>query len=182
MLFRELLANQLEEKKTEFVEFCGSQKQSLDVYLTKIARLEETSLEDLKQRFELIEESGAMLSAEFVKYGGIRVPFDEIWTNHEDSRKWAFEILQNRTTFAVDGSQIAPTRDISLNVAAVQVGWFENPHSGSLKHEKNADFFILLPDELDAESGGGTRRAADSGRSKKNKRISYQEKGLARAK
>ncbi len=69
--------------------------------------------------------------------------------------------MQNRTTFAVDGSQIPPTRDISMTVAAVQVGWFENPHNENIPYEKDAEFFILSPNELmpdPAESRVSERR------------------------
>jgi hypothetical protein len=161
MIFRELLANQLEEKKTDFTEFSQQQRDSLSVYLAKIKRLEQTSIEAIQKKFEFKAETGAMPSVELAKYKSFAVPFPQIWNNHEESRRWAFEILQNRTTFAVDGSQIPPTRDVSLTVAAVQVGWFENPHSESIRYEKNAEFFILSPSDLlptPAESRVSERR------------------------
>lgn len=148
MIFRELLANQLAEKKNDFTEFSDAQRDSLEIYLSKIKRLEQTSVEEIQKRFELKDETGAMPSVELSKYKTFAIPFPQIWNNHEESRKWAYEILQNRTTFAVDGSQIPPTRDVSMTVAAVQVGWFENPHSESARYEKNAEFFILSPSDL----------------------------------
>ncbi|HRH43535.1 MAG TPA: DNA double-strand break repair nuclease NurA [Pyrinomonadaceae bacterium] len=148
MIFRELLANQLTEKKNDFTEFSDAQRDSLEIYLSKIKRLEQTSVEEIQKRFELKDETGAMPSVELSKYKTFAIPFPQIWNNHEESRKWAYEILQNRTTFAVDGSQIPPTRDVSMTVAAVQVGWFENPHSESARYEKNAEFFILSPSDL----------------------------------
>lgn len=148
MIFRELLANQLEEKKFDFTSFSHAQRDSLEVYLNKIKRLEQTSIEEIQQRFEDKEETGAMPSVELAKYKSLAIRFNQNWNNHEESRKWAYEVLQNRTTFAVDGSQIPPTRDISITVAAVQVGWFENPHSESIRYEKNAEFFILSPSDL----------------------------------
>jgi hypothetical protein len=148
MIFRELLANQLEEKKSDFTNFSRAQRDSLEIYLDKIKRLEQTSIEEIQKRFEFKEETGAMPSVELAKHKSFAIRFEQNWNNHEESRKWAYEVLQNRTTFAVDGSQIPPTRDISITVAAVQVGWFENPHSESNRYEKNAEFFILSPSEL----------------------------------
>lgn len=148
MIFRELLANQLTEKQADFTEFSDSQRDSLKVYLEKIKLLEQTKIEEIQKKFELKEETGAMPSAELSKFKSFAIPFPQIWKNHEESRKWAFEVLQNRTTFAVDGSQIPPTRDISMTVAAIQVGWFENPHSDKIRYEKNAEFFILSPGDL----------------------------------
>lgn len=148
MLFRELLANQLEEKKSDFTDFSRAQRGSLEVYLSKIERLANTPIEEINRRFEFKDETGAMPSVELSKHKSLAIRFTESWNNHEESRKWAYDILQNRTTFAVDGSQIPPTRDISLTVAAVQVGWFENPHSDKIRYEKNAEFFILSPSDL----------------------------------
>jgi hypothetical protein len=148
MIFRELLANQLEEKRSDFTEFSIAQRDSLLVYLSKIQRLEQTSIEEIRERFEVKDETGSMPSAELSRDKKFAISFNQSWQNHEESRRWAFEILQNRTTFAVDGSQIPPTRDVSMTVAAVQVGWFENPHSDQIRYEKNAEFFIMSPGEL----------------------------------
>lgn len=178
MIFRDLLVNQLEEKKTEFTEFSIAQSDSLEVYLSKIQRLEKISIEEIEERFRYKEETGAMPSVELDKYKKFAIPFPQIWNNHEESRKWAFEILQNRTTFAVDGSQIPPTRDISLTVAAVQVGWFENPHSDKNRYEKNAEFFILSPSDLmpsPAETRVSERRIEEEVR--KTKEFLEKKKG-----
>ncbi len=178
MIFRELLANQLNEKKSDFTEFSVAQRDSLEVYLAKIQRLEQTSSEEIERRFEYQEETGAMPSVELSKHKKFSVSFKESWNNHEESRKWAFEILQNRTTFAVDGSQIPPTRDISMTVAAVQVGWFENPHSDKVRYEKNAEFFILSPSDLmpsPAESRVSERRIQEEVR--KTKEFLVRKKG-----
>ncbi len=183
MIFRELLANQLDEKKVDFTEFSLAQRDSLEVYLSKIQRLEKTSLKEIERRFEAQAETGAMPSAELDKYKTFAVPFPQMWKNHEESRKWAFEILQNRTTFAVDGSQIPPTRDFSLTVAAVQVGWFENPHSDKMRYEKNAEFFILSPNDLmpsPAETRVSERRIEEEVRKTKEfleKKRGWRERG-----
>lgn len=183
MIFRDLLANQLEEKKSDFTEFSIAQSDSLEVYLLKIQRLEKTSVEEIEERFKYKEETGAMPSVELNKYKKFAIPFPQIWNNHEESRKWAFEILQNRTTFAVDGSQIPPTRDISLTVAAVQVGWFENPHSEKIRYEKNAEFFILSPSDLmpsPAETRVSERRIQEEVRKTKEfleKKKGWRERG-----
>lgn len=183
MLYHELLANQLEEKKADFVGFSTAQRGSLEIYLSKIKRLEQTSIEEIQSRLELKEETGAMPSTELVRHKSFSIQFTENWNNHEESRKWAFEILQNRTTFAVDGSQIPPTRDISMTVAAVQVGWFENPHSENIRYEKNAEFFILSPSDLlpnPAETRVSERRIQEEVRKVKeflSKKQGWRERG-----
>ncbi|MCU0240091.1 MAG: DNA double-strand break repair nuclease NurA [Pyrinomonadaceae bacterium] len=148
MIFRELLTNQLNEKQAEFTEFSANQGNSLQTYRQKLQRLEQFSAAEIKESIDLNNEFGAIPSPELDVHKSFTVSFKHNWKNHEDSRSWAFEILKDRTTFAVDGSQIPPTRDFSMPVAAVQIGWFENPHSETKRYEKNADFFVLSPDEL----------------------------------
>lgn len=183
MIFREHLANQLEEKKKDFTDFSSNQRGSLDIYLKKIKRLEETPFEEIQNRLEDQTETGAMPSVELAQQNSFAIRFTESWTNHEESRKWAYEILQNRTTFAVDGSQIPPTRDVSITVGAVQVGWFENHHSESGSYEKNVEFFILSPNELmpnPAESRVSERRIEEEVRKTREfleKKQGWRERG-----
>ncbi len=54
-------------------------------------------------------------------------------------------------TFAADGSQIYTGKETVIPVAAVQIGWFENPHDGESAYEKNARFELLTPAELMVE-------------------------------
>jgi hypothetical protein len=57
-------------------------------------------------------------------------------------------VLYERMTFAVDGSQLVPGRDVSLPVAAVQVALFENPHTREGSYRKEARLHVISPREL----------------------------------
>jgi hypothetical protein len=74
--------------------------------------------------------------------------FSSGFANHEDARGWANEVLKCRTTFAADGSQLFLEREVSLPVAAVQIGWFENHHDSARPYVKNASVEILSPTDL----------------------------------
>lgn len=148
MIFRELLTNQLNEKQTEFKDFSVKQGNSLQIYRQKLQHLQNFPSAKIEEIIKETDDFRAIPSKELDENKSFTVSFKHDWKNHEDSRGWAFEILKDRTTFAVDGSQIPPTRDFSMPVAAVQIGWFENPHSDKKRYEKNAEFFILSPDEL----------------------------------
>jgi hypothetical protein len=74
------------------------------------------------------------------------------WASHREARAWAKEVLLNTRTFAVDGSQIPPSRDFSVPVGAVQVGWFENLHKPGGQYVKDLTFEVLSPDELAGET------------------------------
>ncbi|MDQ6788569.1 MAG: DNA double-strand break repair nuclease NurA [Acidobacteriota bacterium] len=148
MLFRELLTNELHNQRADFQRFAESQASDLTAYLHVLRELQQTSSAEINEKLSKRENSGALPSAEIDKHQTFTFGFAESWANHEEARNWAREILQNRTTFAADASQILPGRDISLPVAAIQVGWFENPHSDSLPYEKNAQFIVLSPEKL----------------------------------
>jgi hypothetical protein len=56
------------------------------------------------------------------------------------------------STFAVDGSQIYPSKDFSIPVALVQIGWFENAHLPGGIYEKDTQLEVMTPAELSANS------------------------------
>jgi len=91
------------------------------------------------------------------------IPFESRWQSHEESRRWALSVLLERVTAAADGSQYIPGRDISLPVAAVQVAFFENPHTREGKYIKEARLSLVTPAEImqaesDIDSLVGFRR------------------------
>jgi hypothetical protein len=148
MLFRHLLNDQLEKKRDEFVRYFDEQAHELRFYTNALARLEKSSIEEIRVKLAGRDDFGAMPADELEKHKSFVSRFEQVWQNHEQARRWAGEILEDRTTFAADGSQIFAGKETSMPVAAIQIGWFENPHNESLDYEKNADFEILSPEEL----------------------------------
>ncbi len=148
MLYRELLTDELNRQSAGFKLFAEERADDLAVYLEKLGRLSQTPLVDIFSRLAGVQDCGALPSGEFETAENFSVKFAESWANHEEARGWAFEILKNRTTFAADGSQLFAEREVSLPVAAIQIGWFENPHNDAIGYEKNARFFVLSPEEL----------------------------------
>lgn len=71
------------------------------------------------------------------------------WANREQSLQWVRDVLTGVTTFAVDGSQIFPSKDVSPPIALVQVGWFANPHSETGEYLKDNRLAIVPPSQLD---------------------------------
>ena len=71
-------------------------------------------------------------------------------TLFRSSLQWVKEHLSGVTTFAVDGSQIFSSKDLSLPIALVQVGWFENPHTSEADYTKDIELDILTPHDLKA--------------------------------
>jgi hypothetical protein len=92
--------------------------------------------------------TGALPSVDWETRRSAVLPFDVELSNHEHAREWAAQTLYDRLTLAADGSQIQPLPDISVPVAAVQVGWFENPHNPDIPYVKDVHVEILPPDEV----------------------------------
>ena len=87
-----------------------------------------------------------------VKKGVIANPYH--WANREDSMAWVKAKLSGITTFAVDGSQIFPSKDVSLPIALVQIGWFENPHAADGAYTKDIALDVLTPEDLKVGNRG----------------------------
>ena len=155
MLYRELLTNELNKQREEFTRFAKSQAGDLDYYVGKLARFAEKSYADVFGLLDDCGDCGAMPSEEMNLTQDFALSFRERWQNHEEARRWAFEVLKKRTTFAADGSQLVFEREVSFRVGGFQIGWFENPHDAAKGYEKNARFTIISPQDFAAEAESG---------------------------
>src|SRR5215203_7270695 len=148
MLFRQTLNEELEKKSEEFLRFISEYTSDVDVYLERLARLENTAAADLQQLLGQVDERSAAIPSDEISAGSFTMRFDCVWENHEQARGWASDILDQRVTFAADGSQIYTGKETLVPIAAVQIGWFENPHDLDSFYEKNARFQLLTPADL----------------------------------
>ncbi|MEM6427334.1 MAG: DNA double-strand break repair nuclease NurA, partial [Cyanobacteria bacterium P01_D01_bin.128] len=94
---------------------------------------------------QLPSQCGAMPLEPLAKTQNGTLPFGLVWHSREGSLEWVRSQLSGITTFAVDGSQIFPSKDISLLVALVQVGWYENPHTEAGRYTKDIEMEIMTP-------------------------------------
>lgn len=146
----------LKEKRSHFEAFDVAALQSFHRYraaLTDASQEHEkdilarlTEFETLDRGAEPVEPFGA--DPNWVK------PSQLTWQNREESLEWVRDRLTDVSTFAVDGSQIYPGKDLSIPVALIQIGWFENLHSASARYEKDVDVDIMTPLDLKATSSG----------------------------
>jgi hypothetical protein len=153
----------LEEKQAKFAGYSADlraeQRRTEDVFSIFQAMTSERIWEALNVAND--PWPGALPTAEWDKAVALRIPFEERWLNHRDARSWAMAVLYERPSLAVDGSQITPTKDFSVPVGAVQIGWFVNEHcsaaeNGTSTYVKDVQFEVLPPDELgDEEDGEG---------------------------
>lgn len=99
------------------------------------------------RNFEEIDHASILLEPLDCVQQGL-VPFGLRWNNREESYDWVRQHLTGIATFAVDGSQIYPSKDISIPVALVQIGWFENLHQPKGIYEKDIRVDLMTPQDL----------------------------------
>jgi hypothetical protein len=150
MLFPQLLIEELNNRREDFRRFADEQTSELEDYLKLLRAL--SAMPSAEARKLIGDKANALPSDELETFGGVGGKFEPRWRNHEEARRWALKVLKNRTTFAADGSQILPGREITLPVAAVQIGMFENLHNERGEYKKQARFSVIPPGDLtDAE-------------------------------
>jgi hypothetical protein len=148
MFHRERVSAALEAKADRFAGYEVALSDSLAAYDQALSELAGMGKAEVEARLAGIPWPGARPTEEQDEYKGVVVPFDQNWANHEQARAWARDVLAGVPTVAVDGSQITPSKEISVPVGAVQIGWFVNPHDGDQPYVKDLYFEVLAPDEL----------------------------------
>ncbi|GAB4542328.1 MAG: DNA double-strand break repair nuclease NurA [Anaerolineae bacterium] len=157
MLVRSKVIAALEAKKDRFAGYQIELRDTLKLYQEALEHLPSLSRAEIEARFEEADRPwpGALPGVEHDRMRDVIISAGESWANHEEARAWAREVVLDAPVFAVDGSQIPPSRDVSVPVAAVQIGWFENRHTSDGQYAKDLAFEVLTPDELAEEDEGG---------------------------
>ena len=160
MLIREKVIAALERKREQFLSFRDEQRHQVGQVAGKLDAFLAHDCAAILEKLALagIAWPGALPIAEFDQAERLCLPFGQVWQSHDAARAWAQPVLQDAPVAAVDGSQIMPTKDISLPLGAVQIGWFVNYHEPGGRYEKDVSFEVLAPNELgdaadDLESG-----------------------------
>ncbi len=154
MILRDQILEQLSAKRDRFVAFEDSFRDEAAKYLNALDLLALMSSDKVIEKLALNATPGAIPTSEFDRAPNLRVDFPHKWSNHQEARAWACDVLLDHPTLAVDGSQIKPDEDYSIPVAAVQVAWFENHHARDGRYTKDARFELLTPDDLVVEFNG----------------------------
>lgn len=150
MLFTPKVQAALEAKQPHFKAYQNSLQEQQGLVVDWLATLAQQTAASLSV---LLDERGvawpgARPTPEFDCAPNLLLPFAGRWGNHVDARGWAMTVLKDRPVAAVDGSQITPSRDFSIAVGAVQVGWFINFHEEGGRYIKDVEFEVLAPGEL----------------------------------
>jgi hypothetical protein len=146
----------LEQKRSRFQAYGVQQQAEQERLADRLQRFYAMSREEIEAAISERAWPGSRPTVELEQATELCLPFAEGWRDHREARTWAFNVLLNRPVLAVDGSQIAPTKDVWPPVAAVQIGWFINEHRAGGSYTKDLLFDVLAPDELEEDADGGT--------------------------
>jgi hypothetical protein len=149
MLIAGKVERALAAKEGEFHRSAGESLAQRVAYGNAWDELAHLSASDVTDRVAGKEWPGARLAEDPSAHGPI-VPFREHWETARDAREWALERLKGVPTVAVDGSQIAASKEFAVPVSLVQVSWFENYHDPDRAYIKDVRNEIVTVDD-----GGG---------------------------
>ena len=155
MIHRQHLLRELEARRGEFADFEREWSGEVERGARALRRLGGLTSAEVRAELGSRAAPGAIPSTELESAGSVVAPFGARWRSHEEARRWAQGALVGRVTFAADGSQILPGREISLPVAGVQVASFENRHTRDGGYTKDARFEVVMPGELLEGDGSG---------------------------
>jgi hypothetical protein len=148
MLYRGHLLSALSERREDFVAFERAQRDEVGEAAARLCALGRITAASVRATLGGDRARVTLPSVELDARRGVVVPFDVAWRSHEEARAWARGALEGRATFAADGSQIFPGRDVSMPVAAVQVASFENSHTLTGEYTKEISIRVVTPHEL----------------------------------
>ena len=144
----------LKQKRSEFAQFSQETAARMNEYHGALADFVGQSE---GERMALLKRHAEMLGARPVESLAVAkqgvMAAGLVWQSREESHGWVRDRLQGVTTFAVDGSQIYPGKDLSIPVALVQIGWFENPHQADGSYTKDVRVDVMTPEALRDENG-----------------------------
>lgn len=144
----------LDQKQSEFSEFYHDASATYQAYRQALRKVSDRSDAEISEILSDRDHPGARPLELLGKHVNWIVPFKLKWPNREKSLQWVRDRLTGITTFAVDGSQIFPSKDVAPPIALVQVGWFTNPHLSIGTYDKNVRLSIMTPSELQVQRNG----------------------------
>ncbi|GAB4241411.1 MAG: DNA double-strand break repair nuclease NurA [Elainellaceae cyanobacterium] len=144
----------LNAKREQFTAFSQETWQQLQQYREKLSYFSAAGEAEITKLLHSKSDAGATLLEPLTKATKGVIPSKLVWQNREQSLAWVRDRLTGITTFAVDGSQIYPGKDLSIPIALVQIGWFENLHLPTGGYEKDVKVDIMTPADLQVGNSG----------------------------
>ncbi|MFE4105607.1 DNA double-strand break repair nuclease NurA [Almyronema epifaneia] len=143
------ILQQLNAKQAQFADFDQRTLKLLQTYQAALVELSQRDPVALQKAIERLPSYCGAIPLEPLTQSDRGIIRENLqWNNREESLAWAKAQIAGVATFAVDGSQIFPSKDISLLVALVQIGWYENLHVETGIYSKDIQTEIMTPADL----------------------------------
>ncbi len=151
MLIARRVAEALEVQRENFLDGASRSAALRERYGAALDALAQLSAAHLATLVEHEPWPGARPTEELDDRGLI-VAFDSQWQTAQEARAWALEALRGTPVVAVDGSQIAASKEFGVPLSLVQVAWFENYHDPDRPYVKDVYDEIVTTDPEASES------------------------------
>lgn len=151
MLIAGRVAEALEARREAFLDASAQSAALRERYAAALDIATQLSVVDLETLIDHEPWPGARPTRELDDRGLI-VPFDRQWTTAQEARAWAVETLRGAPVVAVDGSQIAASKEFGVPLSLVQIAWFENYHDPDRPYIKDVYDEIVTSDPEASES------------------------------
>jgi hypothetical protein len=145
LLDLKLLSNELDARKEEII---GNEAETASVSKLFADRLR--LIDDLDRSFN--ERLGKYSGSKVLEEGPLLQRFGETFRSRQEATDWALQVLKGRNVAAVDGSQVYPSRHISVPIGLVQACTVVNSH-GEKRFSTTSKLHLMLP--ADFEKNGG---------------------------
>jgi len=141
LLDLKLLTNELDARKEEIMGFEAESASVGRLYADKL-RL----IDDLDRSFN--ERLGKYSGSKVLEEGPLVNRFGRKFASRQEATDWALEVLKGRNVAAVDGSQIYPSRHISVPIGLVQACTVVNSH-GEKRFSTSSKLHLMLPADFE---------------------------------
>jgi hypothetical protein len=141
LLDLKLLSNELDARREEIV---GSEAETSSV--SKLYADKLRLIDDLDRTFN--NQLGRYSGSKVLEEGPLVQRFGQAFRSRQEATDWALQVLKGRNVAAVDGSQIYPSRHISVPIGLVQACTVVNSH-GEKRFSTSSKLHLMLPADFE---------------------------------
>ncbi len=142
MLDLKLLSGELDARKEEIIGYDSETSPVGKLYADRLRLLDDLDI-SLNAQLDMYSGSKVLEAGPFVHRFGHAFP------SRQEATDWALDVLKDRNVAAVDGSQVYPSRHISVPIGLVQACTVMNSHNGERRFSTNSKLHLMLPADFE---------------------------------